>query len=65
MAKAKNKAPAVIDTSAGTAAYKLAILHKADVEPRMPAGTLLALAADLALLGADPNPPAAPPAVAR
>jgi hypothetical protein len=63
MAKTRKKAPAVIDTSAGTAAYKLGVLHKAEVEPRLPAGTLATLAADLALLGADPNP-APPPAPA-
>lgn len=51
---------ATIDTSAGTAAYTLAKAHQADVEPRLPAFALANLAADLKLLGADPNPPAAP-----
>src|ERR1700734_3559145 len=63
------KTPTPIDTSAGTAAYALAILHQADIQPRLPAGTLTGLAADLTLLGAAPasttaptpvTPPAAP-----
>lgn len=49
-----------IDTSAGTAAYNLATQHTADLTLRLPAGTLATLAADLTLLGANPNPPAAP-----
>jgi hypothetical protein len=36
------------------------VQHQADVEPRLPAGTLPNLAADLKLLGADPNPQPAP-----
>jgi hypothetical protein len=57
----RKKAAAPIDTSAGTTAYKLATLHQADVEPRVPAGMIPGLAADLTLLGANPNPPATPP----
>jgi hypothetical protein len=53
-----------IDTSAGTAAYNLAMQHAADLTPRLPAGMLATLAADLTVLGANPNPPAAPPPTA-
>ncbi len=48
-----------IDTSAGTAAYTLAGQHQADLTPRLPAGLLTDLAADLTLLGAPPAPLAA------
>jgi hypothetical protein len=60
MAKAKKKTAAPIDTSAGSAAYALAVLHQAELTPRIPAGTVSDLAADLTLLGASPNPPAPP-----
>lgn len=62
---AKAKTPAAIDTSAGTTAYNLAVLHKAELDPRLPSGTVANLAADLTTLGANPTPapstPAAPP----
>jgi hypothetical protein len=57
---AKTKTAAVIDTSAGTAAYALATQNQAALQPRLPAGTLATLAEDLTLLGANPTPPAAP-----
>ena len=56
------KTPAPIDTSLGTAAYQLAVAHQADLSPRLPAGTITDLAADLTLLGASPNPPPPPAA---
>jgi hypothetical protein len=62
MSGTKTKATEPIDTSAGTVAYKLATAHEADVAPRIPAGTLAALASALTLLGADPNPQPAPAA---
>jgi hypothetical protein len=49
-----------IDTSAGSAAYALAIQHQTDLQPRLPAATLANLAADLTLLGAAPPAPAQP-----
>ena len=55
------KAPP-IDTSAGTAAYALAGRHQADLSPRLPAGLLTDLAADLTLLGAPPAASATPAA---
>lgn len=55
------KTPATVDTLAGTAAYTLAIEHKPQIEPRLPAGTLDNLAADLTKLGAPPGPPQVPP----
>jgi hypothetical protein len=66
---AKAKTPAVVDTSAGTKAYALAGQYQAALDPRLPAGTVANLAADLATLGADPlptpppgqTPPATPP----
>ncbi len=57
MAKAQT-----IDTSAGTAAYALAGQHQADLAPRLPAGLITDLAADLTLLGAPPAAAAAPAA---
>jgi hypothetical protein len=62
MAK-KTKAPAGPDTSAGSKAYALAIQYRPQVEPRLPAGTIDNLAADLTTLGAPPAPatPATPP----
>src|SRR5690242_9300518 len=59
MGKNAKTPPAPVDTSKGTAAYKLLVQYKADVEPRLPAGTLADLVADLTLLGANPSP--APP----
>jgi hypothetical protein len=56
----KTKIPAPVDTTAGTAMYKLAVLHEADLDPRLPAGTIAGLAASLTTLGANPNPAPAP-----
>lgn len=59
----KQKAAAAatpIDTSRGSSAYALAIQHRAVIEPRLPAGTIAELAADLGTLGKDPTPPTAP-----
>lgn len=58
MAKAKKPAP--IDTKPGTKAHALAVQYKADIDPRVPAGTVSNLAADLTTLGANPNPPPPP-----
>jgi hypothetical protein len=57
------KAPAPVDTSAGTTALNLANQYNAAVGPRLPAGMLDTLAADLTTLGAilAPATPAAPP----
>lgn len=54
--------PAPIDTTAGTAAYALAVQYEAALDPRLPAGTLANLAADLTTLGAAPAPTTPPPA---
>jgi hypothetical protein len=56
----KTKTAAPIDTSAGSAAYALALQHEADLQPRLPTNTLTNLAADLTLLGDPPAPPVAP-----
>jgi hypothetical protein len=68
MAKKASK-PTPVDTSGGSKAYELAVAHKPQVEPRLPAGTIDTLAEDLATLGAAPAPtpvgspsPAAPAA---
>lgn len=58
-----NVAP--IDTTAGEQAYALAIEHRAQLDPRLPSGTIDGLNADLRTLGVSPAPqlsaPAAPP----
>jgi hypothetical protein len=54
------KTPAPVDTTLGSAAYQLAVAHQADLTPRLPAGTVTDLAADLSLLGASPTPAPAP-----
>jgi hypothetical protein len=43
-----------MDTARGAKAYALATAHQAQVEPRLPAGTLAELAADLTTLGEAP-----------
>ena len=53
MAK-KTTTPAPIDTTGGTRAYALAIQYRPQVEPRLPAGMIDNLAADLTTLGAPP-----------
>jgi len=58
---AKPKTPVVVDTTAGTKAYALAAQYKAELDPRLPAGTVANLAADLTTLGADPLPTPPPP----
>jgi hypothetical protein len=63
MAKKKTAKPAVVDTTAGSAAYALAVQYRAQLDPRLPAGTIDNLAADLTTLGAPP-PAASPPAPA-
>jgi hypothetical protein len=71
---AKAKSPAAIDTTAGTQAYLLATQHQAELEPRLPAGTIANLVADLTTLGAPPAPatpsvqqppPTPPPSLAQ
>ena len=49
-----------IDTTAGTSAYALALPHRSVLDPRLPAGTIDNLAADLTTLGAAPTPPTPP-----
>jgi hypothetical protein len=67
---AKTKTPAPIDTTLGTAAYDLAVNYATALDPRLPAGMIATLGADLTTLGAAPaalapaNPPAAPAAPA-
>jgi hypothetical protein len=56
MAKTKT----TIDTTAGTKAYALAVQYHAELEPRLPVGTVANLAADLTTLGASPTPPPVP-----
>lgn len=58
---ASAKTSATVDTTAGSAAYALALQHKPQIGPRLPAGTLDGLANDLTTLGAPPPPPDAPP----
>jgi hypothetical protein len=55
MAKKKTAKPPV-DTSAGQAAYALAIQHRAALDPRLPNGTIDDLGIDLTTLGAPPAP---------
>ena len=58
---------APVDTSAGSATYKLAVQYRSALDPRLPAGTIDDLAIDLTTLGAAPlpaTPPAAPPGTA-
>ena len=50
MTKAKPRPP--VDTTAGTTAYLLATTYKAELDPRLPAGTRVNLATDLTTLGA-------------
>jgi hypothetical protein len=54
----KKKAQTPIDTTAGEQARALAVQYQAQLDPRLPPGTLAEFAADLATLGA---PPAIPP----
>ena len=61
--------PRMVNTSVGSAAYALAMAHEAVLQPRLPAGLIATLAADLTLLGAPPgaaaaHAPAAPAAPA-
>jgi hypothetical protein len=51
MAKSK-KTATPIDTTAGQAAYALAVPHRALLDPRLPAGTIDTLGTDLQTLGA-------------
>ena len=65
--KTKASAATAPDTTAGAKAYALAVAHRPEIEPRLPAGTIRALGADLTTLGAAPSSPssqgaAAPPA---
>lgn len=55
------KTPAAVDTTAGTKAFALATSYKVELDPRLPAGTLANLAADLTTLGAAPIPTTEPP----
>ena len=57
MAKKAAKS-AVVDTTAGSKAYALAVQYRAQVEPRLPQGMIDALGADLTTLGAAPAPAA-------
>jgi hypothetical protein len=50
----KTKTPAVVDTTAGTKAFALATTYKSELDPRLPAGIVESLAADLTTLGASP-----------
>lgn len=59
--KKTKKAQTAFDTTAGQQAHALAVQHQAQIEPRLPTGTLADLAADLVTLGAAPTP-AQPPA---
>ncbi len=52
----KTKTPAVVDTTAGTKAFALATTYKSELDPRLPAGIVENLAADLTTLGAAPFP---------
>src|SRR6185312_4125833 len=56
MAKKTATQAAPVDTTAGSKAYALAVQNRAQVEPRLPAGTIADLAADLTTLGAPPAP---------
>jgi len=61
---AGKKVAAPVDTSLGQKAYALALAHRADLDPRLPSGTIDTLGADLTTLGAGPAaapPPAATP----
>jgi hypothetical protein len=55
---AKTKTPAPIDTTLGTAAYNLAVQYQTALNPRLPAGMIATLGADLTTLGAAPAAPA-------
>lgn len=55
MAKSPGNLPA-IDTSVGEQAYALAIEHRAQLDPRLPPGTIDGLGADLRTLGASSTP---------
>jgi hypothetical protein len=66
-----NKTAAPVDTTAALQTYTLATAHRAQLDPRLPSGTLDDLGADLTTLGAtlpaaspptspSPPPPAAP-----
>ncbi len=52
----KTKTPAVVDTTAGTKAFALATTYKSELDPRLPAGIVESLGADLTTLGAAPFP---------
>ena len=54
---------ATTDTSAGEQAYALAIEHRAQLDPRLPSGTIDSLGADLHTLGVSPTPQLSAPAV--
>ena len=65
--KTKASVATAPDTTAGAKAYALAVAHRPEIEPRIPAGTIHALGADLTTLGAPPSSPSshaatAPPA---
>ncbi len=62
MAKKKAAASAVVDTSAGSKAYALAVQNRAQVEPRLPQGMIDELGADLTTLGAPPAQASVAPA---
>jgi hypothetical protein len=54
---------ATIDTTLAEQAYALAIEHRAQLDPRLPSGTIDGLGADLNTLGVSPTPqPSAPAA---
>jgi len=55
MAKKASKS-AVVDTSAGSKAYALAVQYRAQVEPRLPQGMIETLGEDLTTLGTPPAP---------
>jgi hypothetical protein len=61
MGKKKSSAKtAAIDVTAGQSAYGLAVEHTAQLTPRLPAGTIANLAADLTTLGFPPSQPPPP-----
>lgn len=53
---------ATIDTTTAEQAYALAIEHRAQLDPRLPAGTIDGLGADLHTLGVSPTPQLSTPA---
>ena len=64
MAKKKSAKTAAIDVTAGQSAYGLAVQYRPQVEPRLPAGMIADLAADLTTLGFPPPAPAPAPGTA-